>query len=311
MIRNNEIITAPILIIAFNRPTVSVKTFEYIRKAKPTKLYIAVDGAREGKVGEDKLVEEVKSILQKIDWPCEAHFKYNETNKGAEVTVSSAISWVFETEEYAIVLEDDIIAPMSFLRFAQEMLIKYKDNDKIDMVTGNNFTPINQSNNYSYYFTKYGHHWGWATWKRAWKDFDLYLEIPKVYTTYKKLKEITNTKKEAKYFSKYFEKLKKRGVGNVTWDAIKLYRQIVHRKLTITPANNLTSNIGIFGLHAKGQTEHHFRPFDESFVVKNHPNKIECNVSYDIKHFETYIFNKKKPLTRLKNKLLKLLKVKS
>jgi LPS sulfotransferase NodH len=92
-------LTAPVLLIAFNRPDVTTKTFEYIRAAKPEKLYIAIDGPRPEKQGEEKLVEEVKTILQNVDWPCETHYNYNETNKGAEITVSSAISWVFETEE--------------------------------------------------------------------------------------------------------------------------------------------------------------------------------------------------------------------
>src|SRR5690554_2335775 len=116
-------ITTPILIISFNRPDIIKQTFEYIRKAKPTKLYVAIDGARREKEGEEKLVGQVKAVVENVDWECETHYKYNETNKGAEVTVSSAISWVFETEEYAIILEDDIVAPMSFLNFAQEMLI--------------------------------------------------------------------------------------------------------------------------------------------------------------------------------------------
>ncbi|MDZ7721972.1 MAG: hypothetical protein U5R06_03870 [candidate division KSB1 bacterium] len=88
-IYNKPTIHAPILIIAFNRPDVTVKTFEYIRQAEPEKLYVAIDGPRPDKPGEDKLVNEVKAILQNVDWLCETHYKYNETNKGAEVTVLS------------------------------------------------------------------------------------------------------------------------------------------------------------------------------------------------------------------------------
>ena len=117
-------ITVPILLIAFNRPDTSEIVFQKIREARPEKLYVALDGARSHKIGEDKLVEKVRQIVSNVDWPCETHYKINEENKGAEITVSSAISWIFETEEYAIILEDDIVAPLSFFKFAEEMLIK-------------------------------------------------------------------------------------------------------------------------------------------------------------------------------------------
>ena len=87
MYRNFSLNT-PVLLIAFNRPNISKQTFEYIRAAKPQKLYVAVDGARDTKRGEDTLVKQVKEILQNVDWPCETHYKFNETNKGAEITVS-------------------------------------------------------------------------------------------------------------------------------------------------------------------------------------------------------------------------------
>lgn len=118
-------INAPLLIIAFNRPDISFQTFKYIRDVKPIKLYIAVDGAREGKEDEGKLIEQVKSILQNIDWPCETHYRFNEENRGAEVTISTAISWVFETEEYAIILEDDIIASLILIPYSIYILRKF------------------------------------------------------------------------------------------------------------------------------------------------------------------------------------------
>lgn len=303
-------ISVPILIIAFNRPDVSKQTFEYIRAAKPQKLYVAVDGAREGKEGEDILVKQVKEILQNVDWPCETHYKFNETNKGAEVIVSSAISWVFETEEYAIILEDDIIAPMSFLKFAQEMLIKYKDDERVGTVTGSNFTPIPVPNNTDYFFAKYGHSWGWATWKRVWVSFDLYVEVPDEHLKMSFLRAITNSRAEAKFLQKRFKRLKKNGPGNSTWDYVGFYWFKVNKSICITPRVNLTSNIGEYGLHARGKTEHHFRPFDENFEVKKHTARVEAFATYDNHHFKTYL-NKKTPIyKRILRKIRRVLKVK-
>jgi len=183
----------PVLLIAFNRPDNTEKVFNRIRQAKPEKLYIAVDAARKDKKGEIEIVNEVIEIVKNVDWPCNVRYRFNESNLGAEITVSSAISWVFEEEDYAIILEDDIIAPISFFEFMQEMLIKYKDEEIIGTVSGNNFTPIETENNEDYFFAKYGHSWGWGTWKRAWKDFDLNIEIPDEHLKLSFFKKITNT----------------------------------------------------------------------------------------------------------------------
>jgi hypothetical protein len=298
----------PVLIIGFNRPNVSIKTFEYIRQARPHKLYIAIDAARPEVKGEDILVQQVKDIYNQVDWTCETHYKFNEKNKGAEVTVSTAISWVFQTEEYAIILEDDIVAPLSFLYFAQEMLKKYKDDDRIGTVTGSNFTPIPVPNNTDYFFAKYGHSWGWATWKRNWNDFDLNVKIPEEHLGLKFLGTITNSKEEAKFYQRYFRRIKEKGPQKRTWDEVGNYLHRINNRLSIIPRVNLTSNIGIFGVHAKGKSEHHYRPFDENFLVKKHPDRVECYTEYDIHHFNTYI-NKKQPIAkRILNKIKRIIK---
>jgi hypothetical protein len=288
-------ISVPVLLVCFNRPDTTQVVFEKISDARPVKLFVAVDGPRPHKEGEDKLVEEVKAIVNNVDWPCETHYKYNETNKGAEVTVSSAIHWVFETEEYAIILEDDIVAPLSFFRFAEEMLIRYKDDERIATITGTNVTPIPIPGDPDYFFAKYGHSWGWATWKRAWKGFDLYLKVPDEHLKMEFLSSITNSKAESHYYKKLFTMLQKRGPGNSTWDLAGLYHFRIKKTLSIIPRVNLTSNIGIQGLHAKGKTEHHFKPVDERFKVVNHPDKVECFVEFDKHHFNVHI-NRKRPL---------------
>lgn len=291
-------ITVPILIIAFNRPEISKQTFEYIRKAKPDNLYIAVDGPRKNQVGEEKLVEQVKDIYREVDWNCKTYYCFNDDNKGAEITVSSAIHWVFETEEYAIILEDDIVAPISFLTFAQEMLIKYKDEERIGIITGSNYTPLPHPDNIDYFFSRIGHTGGgWATWKREWYNFDLNISVSDEYLKKSFLRTVCNNKDEVKYFQRRFKRMQQRGAGNNTWDVVMLFYQRVQDRLAITPRTNLTSNIGVYGLHAKGESEHHFRSYDENFIVEKHPKKIESFYEYDRHHFKTYI-NKKTNLTK-------------
>ncbi|MDX1652432.1 MAG: nucleotide-diphospho-sugar transferase [Brumimicrobium sp.] len=301
-------IKVPILIIAFNRPEVTRDTFEFIKKAKPEKIYIAVDGHRENVPGEKEKVEEVKNILSDITWKCSVQYKFNESNRGAEITVSSAISWVLEREENVIILEDDIIAPWGFLKFAEEMLIKYQDNEQIATVTGSNFTPIPFPNNEDYCFARYGHSWGWATWRRAWKDFDLNLSVKPEHLRMDFLRTVTVNEREAKFLKKQFLKLMHKGPGNSTWDYTANYFLRVNNKLSIIPRVNLTSNIGIYGLHARGKTQHHFRPYDENFKATKHPSEVAYFREFDQFHFDNYISLKRPLSIRTLKKLKRIIK---
>jgi len=296
-------IKAPVLLIAFNRPETTKIAFNSIRHAKPLKLYVAVDGPREGNIKELDLVNQVKNIVQDVNWDCETHYKFNDKNLGAEVTVSSAVTWSLMEEEYIIVLEDDIVASMPFFHFAEEMLIKYKDLDQIATVAGSNPTPIKFHNSDDYFFSRYGHTWGWATWKRVWDKFDLNIDIPNEHLTKAFLDKICNNKAETNYYHKLFNRLKQKDPLINTWDFIFAYIRWINNSLSIIPRVNLISNIGIFGLHARGETENHFRPIDDQFMVTNHPKRIECNVEYDKHHFMKHINEQKTIIQRIFTKL--------
>lgn len=293
------ICSIPVLMIGFNRPENIRQVFEKVRDVKPRKLYIAIDGARESKDGEDKLVEATKKVVKNIDWECEVYRRYNERNMGAEITISSALRWICEKEEYFIMLEDDIVAPVSFFKFMEEMLIKYKDITNIKLVSGNNFTPLPTPNGEDYFFSEYGHTWGWGSWKRVWHDFDLNIEIPKEHCTLEFCRTLANSEEQAKRIQAHYTRLRKQGVGNCTWDYISSYKCKVKRMLSIVPRVNLATNIGIYGLHAAGETKYHNVVADETFVVKKHPERIECWKEYDIYHYNNHFPKKKSFLRRV------------
>ena len=164
----------PILFVIFRRKDVTMRTFAAIKAAQPAKLYIACDGAREAVSGEQELVEATRQAVENaIDWPCEVHRRYQDHNQGCAKAVSSAISWMFETEEMGIILEDDCVAKPSFFKFVREMLHRYKDDQRIGMDAGTNLVSSKATMPDSYCFSKYKACWGWATWKRAWSNFQL------------------------------------------------------------------------------------------------------------------------------------------
>ena len=117
-------------------------------------------------------VEEVHKITNCVDWNCQVKTLFRENNLGCKLAVEQAITWFFEHEENGIILEDDCLPNIDFFLFCEELLQKYQDDDRVFAITGDNFQKGRQYGNASYYFSKYVHVWGWATWRRAWKYYD-------------------------------------------------------------------------------------------------------------------------------------------
>ncbi len=158
----------PILFLIFNRPDTTKRVFESISRVKPTKLYIAADGARKNKVGEVLLCQETRNIIELIDWECEIKTLFRTENLGCKIAVSSAIDWFFENEEQGIILEDDCLPHPSFFGYCETLLNYYKDDLRIGHIGGDNFQKGKKRGEGSYYFSQYYFIWGWAIWKLAW-----------------------------------------------------------------------------------------------------------------------------------------------
>ena len=182
----------PVAFIVFNRPDKTQKVFSEIAKAKPTKLLVICDGARDNRAGELKRVKQVKQIVSQVDWPCEVLTNFSDVNLGCKRRVSSGLDWVFEQVNEAIILEDDCLPNQTFFRFCQEMLRRYQNDQRVGIISGTNFRSDFRFSQDSYFFSKYVHIWGWATWKDRWALYDNKL---KRWNKYKKSKSIT------KYFT--------------------------------------------------------------------------------------------------------------
>ncbi|HSR31155.1 MAG TPA: hypothetical protein VLY63_11375, partial [Anaerolineae bacterium] len=162
----------PVLLLIFNRPDLTRVVFESIRSAAPPALYVAGDGPRAGRAGETEKCEQARSIATAVDWDCRVETLFRDDNLGAGQGVVAALDWFFENEEAGIVLEDDCVPGPSFYRFCRELLSYYEAEARVMHVSGNNFQYGRKRGRASYYFSKYTHSWGWATWRRAWRCFD-------------------------------------------------------------------------------------------------------------------------------------------
>lgn len=303
----SNIIETPVLLIAFNRPDTTMIVFDTIREVRPKKLYVAIDGPRSNKKDEAELCKQVLHITQNVDWECDAQYLIREKNLGCKLGVTGAIRWALTNEDRVIVIEDDIVAVPAFFSYAQELLEKYKDNERIAMISGNQYTPIEMDNDYL--FTKYGHIWGWATWKRVWNKFDVNLPDLKSDIENGKISEIGLSKKEKNYLQKYAKNIlsliSDKSIN--TWDYQFAYFRIRNQLLSIAPRTNLASNIGIDSSRtdAKSLINRHYYPADDSFILTKHPAIIECNTVYDKHHFKKHINRKTSLIKRAYRKVLK------
>jgi hypothetical protein len=129
----------PVLFLIFKRPETTERVFEQIRQAKPRRLYIAADAPRAGQPEEIERCRRTRTVVETVDWECEVKTLYREQNLGCRRAVTEAISWFFQQEEYGLIFEDDCLPDLSFFPFCQELLLRYKDDDRIGMIGGNNF----------------------------------------------------------------------------------------------------------------------------------------------------------------------------
>ena len=179
MINNNKVskiphsFDIPILFLIFNRLDTTKQVFAAIRKAFPRKLYIASDGPRDNREGENEKIETVREyVLNSIDWDCEVKTLFREKNLGCKKAVSEAITWFFENEKMGIILEDDCLPNHDFFHFCKDLLVLYQNDTRIFLISGHNKQGLWKHDTCDYFFSNMGSIWGWATWARAWKHYD-------------------------------------------------------------------------------------------------------------------------------------------
>jgi len=169
----NQPCTTPILFLVFNRPDTTKIVFDEIKKSQPKKLFIAADGPRNGNYEDTENCEIVREIVTGVDWDCDVHTLFRKKNLGCKHAISGALDWFFSNVEDGIILEDDTLPHPKFFRFCEELIARYRNQKNIIAISGDNFQHGKRRGENSYYFSKYVHIWGWATWKRAWELYDV------------------------------------------------------------------------------------------------------------------------------------------
>ncbi len=244
----------PVLLIAWRRPHTTKQVIDAIRVAAPAQIFVACDGPNPERAGEAEKVATTRKLIEReIDWPCSIHKLYSEENQGCKRGVSRAISWFFEQVEEGIILEDDCVPHPDFFPYCSKLLESYRDDERIWCISGNNFQDGHWRGDGSYYFSRYNHCWGWASWRRCWNQYDMELrQWPKL--------------KASGLMEGMFEDPTERGYWSAIWDRLIMDGQpdswayrwtftcLVNGGLTALPNANLVSNVG-FGADGSHTTE--------------------------------------------------------
>lgn len=278
----------PIAFIIFNRPDTTRRVFAEIAKAKPRKLLVIADGPRPDRAGEAERCDAVRSIVENVDWECEVLRNYSISNLGCKYRVSSGLNWVFENCEEAIILEDDCLPNQSFFQYSSELLSKYHANNNVMCISGSNFQFGRNRGSFSYYFSKYAHIWGWASWRRAWVLNDLELEKWETLKNTDWLNNRVASYREKNYWENTFNLC---AAGRVdSWGLPWMFSCWLNDGSTVIPNVNLVSNIG-FGsdaVHTKNDIYGvaDMETHSMQFPLK-HPSTLSINRKAD-----NYTFNR-------------------
>ena len=306
--------SVPILFVVFNRPETTAIVFNRIREIAPTRLYVAADGARKNKAGEDTLCTSVRNLIAHgVDWECEVFTWYREVNMGCKKGVSSAINWFFENEEEGVILEDDCLPDLTFFNFARAMLEKYRNDKDIIAINGCNFGFHNKQA--SYFFSRYMNVWGWATWRRSAKAIQY--EIPG-WNQQKKISFLRSRLKKQlvdldihwyQYWISIFDMISSGALDS--WAYFWIYHQFLYRKKNIISSINLVKNIG-FGDNATHTKSVNHPAHDLVLGKLNfplvHPENSFINKRYEEEALKPvcYIYKTKPNSFYVKNMLLKI-----
>ena len=275
---------APVLLIGFNRPDFMAVQIAAVRAARPTRLYIAVDGAREGWPDEAEKCRAVRECAKLVDWTCEVKTLFREKNHGCKMGVSGAITWFFENEEEGIVLEDDCRPSPDFFRFVTEMLARYRDDERIGIVTGFNHFNLQSDKTASYHFSSHLDIWGWASWRRVWAKYDVTMEPYIGHAD-----EVIG----ASAMTPYFKMFMRKGIQEVqagqcnTWDFQFALAALSMKWLCVVPRRRLIANVGLTdggATHTNG-----YNYYAESFARVGkidfplaHPAAVVCDERADL-----------------------------
>jgi hypothetical protein len=232
----------PVLLLIFNRPSLTQAVVNAVRRAQPPRLYVAADGPRTSESEDLTRCEQARHIATDVNWDCDVNTLFRDENLGCRLAVSEAIDWFFRQESAGIILEDDCVPDPSFFAYSSELLDRYSEDDRVLAIAGNGAHSWAEPRRHSYVFSRYNHVWGWASWSRAWSLYDRDMHAWPVLRESDWLLRLGGTRHFARYWSEIFDLAY---AGEVdSWAYRWTFSCWRADGLTALPSRNIVKNIG-------------------------------------------------------------------
>lgn len=274
----------PVAFLIFNRPDVTARVFEAIRRARPPQLLVVADGPRADRPGEAEKCAATRAVVDGVDWECDVRRCFATENLGCGPRVATGLDWVFAQTERAIILEDDCLPDPTFFPFCEELLERYADDERVMNILGSNFRAINASEGArdGYRFSQFHVPWGWATWRRAWRHYDLRVAQWPQAESEGWLGGLFRDRRDARFWARTFASVHGKDQP-YTWDYQWTFACWRQSGLSIVPDAHLVSNIG-FGpgaTHTTGYTVGADAPTGPMAFPLRHPSAVVRDAALD------------------------------
>ena len=231
------------VVFIYRRPLLVRGLLDRLRVARPKKIWIVADGptAGTGQWDFEKCRMARREAEAGVDWPCEIRKVYAEANFGIRKRIETGLDEVFRHESEAIILEEDCHPGPDFFPFCREMLVRYRDQIQIAGVSGNCYLPKEAVLETSYFYSRYLHIWGWATWARVWQAYDRTLPP----WSRKRYEDFFPESRgdERRYWNRVLERVERGEIE--TWDYPLLAFFWSQGWLAVNPSQNLVENVGV------------------------------------------------------------------
>jgi hypothetical protein len=277
----------PVVFIVYNRLETTGRVFERIAQARPEHLLIVADGPRADRPGDAERCQAVRDLVTRPSWPCTVHLDLAPFNLGFNRRISSGLQWAFDQFEEVIVLEDDCLPDPTFFPYCAELLERYRFDDRIMMISGDNFQFGRMRGDGSYYLSRGVGTWGWAGWRRAFNHFDPKMRDWPDERRAAMLERVWPVSSVVEHWTARFDEAHRGDVD--AWDYQWAFAMWRRSGFQIAPNNNLISYIGCLPDTAHTMDLH--APYCNLPTAPigrplRHPEWLEQNLAADL--FEFY-----------------------
>lgn len=286
-------LNTPVLLICFNRADHASQVLEKIVEAQPKDLYVFRDHWRENRPGEQEKCEEVRALIEEIglrNKDITLHMLYPDHNLGCGPGPMTALNWFFSENEMGIILEDDAVPHPDFFGYCEELLEKYKDDESVRAI-GSMHLDDRTYGDGNYYFSMMNRTFcAWATWARAWKDFDLYHRNVTRKQFDRVLKDYGCALRMREYWCDRLAEVQKDAYHNSSWDQQFWMSIWLHHGKGIMPNVNLSTNIGFDATATHGSDPNSAGANRETFPILplKHPTDTSIHHDADQRFQEIY-----------------------